>query len=172
VLARAALAEGREVMLFGSYGGTMRGGPTDATLVIADAPVSAPPIVSRAWSALAMHPSYFPNTAAVLAPESVVVFNSSLFNNPIAGDRWRVYGVPGTGLATECGSALAGAIVLVGAYASLTGVVSLDALIAGLSASLPERRRQHRELNERALRAGFAALPAGCEPAWPKERAA
>jgi ferredoxin len=72
-----------------------------------------------------------------------------------------VYGVPGTEIATECGSSLAGAIVLVGAYASLTGLVSLDALIAGLAASLPERRRQHRELNERALRAGFATLPSG-----------
>jgi Pyruvate/2-oxoacid:ferredoxin oxidoreductase gamma subunit len=29
VLARAAVASGLEVMLFGSYGGTMRGGPTD-----------------------------------------------------------------------------------------------------------------------------------------------
>jgi len=167
VLARAALAEGREVMLFGSYGGTMRGGPTDATLAIADAPVSAPPIVSRAWSALAMHPSYFPHAAAKLAPEAVVVVNTSLFPDPIAGERWRVYGVPATQLANDCGSALAGAVALVGAYATLTGVVSFDALLAGLAASLPERRRQHRELNERALRAGFAALPAGAEPAWP-----
>ena len=30
--------EGREVMLLGSYGGTMRGGNTDSTLVVADAP--------------------------------------------------------------------------------------------------------------------------------------
>ena len=36
VLARAATLEGREVMLFGSYGGMMRGGNTDATLVVAD----------------------------------------------------------------------------------------------------------------------------------------
>src|SRR4051812_30733915 len=30
VLARAATAEGREVLMFGSYGGMMRGGNTDA----------------------------------------------------------------------------------------------------------------------------------------------
>jgi Pyruvate/2-oxoacid:ferredoxin oxidoreductase gamma subunit len=168
VLARAAVAEGREVMLFGSYGGTMRGGPTDSTLVVGDEPVTAPPIVSRAWSAIAMHPAYFPGVAAVLASEAVVVSNTSLFGEAIEGDRWRVYGLPATQVATECGSALAGALVLVGAYASLTGLVSLDALIAGLAASLPERRLQYRELNERALRAGFSALPAGLEPAWPR----
>jgi Pyruvate/2-oxoacid:ferredoxin oxidoreductase gamma subunit len=166
VLARAALAEGREVMLFGSYGGTMRGGPTDATLVIADAPVSAPPIVSRAGSAIAMHPGYFPLVDAKLVPDAVVIANVSLFPEPITDAGWRVYGVPGTELATQCGSALAGALVLVGAYASVTGVVSLDALIAGLAASLPARRIQHRELNERALRSGYAELPAGSAPAW------
>src|SRR5262245_26567720 len=104
VLARAALAEGREVMLFGSYGGTMRGGPTDSTLVVADAPVGTPPIVSRAWSAIAMHPSYFPGVAAKLVPDAVVVLNTSLFSDPPADGRWRVHGVPATRLASECGS--------------------------------------------------------------------
>jgi Pyruvate/2-oxoacid:ferredoxin oxidoreductase gamma subunit len=172
VLAHAALSEGREVMLFGSYGGTMRNGPTDATLVVADEPVGAPPIVSRAWSALAMHPSYFPAVAAALVPGAVVIYNSSLFGDPVAEDRWRVHGIPATWLASECGSSLAGALVLVGAFAGLTGFVALDALLAGLDASLPERRRQHRELNERALRAGFDALPRGAAPAWAREERA
>src|SRR5262249_60836770 len=128
---------------------------------------------ARAWSAIAMHVAYFPDVAAKLARESVVVANTSLLRDPLAGDRWRVYGVPATQLASECASALSGALVLVGAYAGLTALVSLEALFAGLAASLPERRRQHREQNERALRAGFAALPPGAEPAWPQhERAA
>ena len=38
VIARAAIAEGKEVQLFGSYGGMMRGGDTLATLVIGDTP--------------------------------------------------------------------------------------------------------------------------------------
>jgi Pyruvate/2-oxoacid:ferredoxin oxidoreductase gamma subunit len=105
----------------------------------------------------------------VLEPGAVVVVNDSLFTDPIAGDRWRVHGLPATRMATECGSALAGALVLVGAYAAVTGIVALDALVSGLEASLPERRRQHRELNERALRAGFAAVPANAAPAWPRE---
>jgi hypothetical protein len=51
--------------------------------------------------------------------------------------------------------------------------VTLASLVAGLEASLPERRRQHREQNERALHAGFDAVPRGSAPAWPaRERAA
>lgn len=173
VLAQAAVAEGREAMLFGCYGGTMRGGPTDSTLVVADGPVSAPPIVSRAWSAVAMHPAYWTAVAVKLEPEAVVLFNSSLFEVPIRNDRWRVHAVPATKLASECGSSLAGAMVLVGAYAGLTGLVTFSALLAGLEASLPARRRQHRDLDERALRIGFDAVPHGSAPAWPpRERAA
>jgi Pyruvate/2-oxoacid:ferredoxin oxidoreductase gamma subunit len=170
VLARAALSEGREVMLFGSYGGTMRNGPSDSTLVVADAPISAPPIVSRAWSAIAMHPGHWARVADVLEPDGVVVMHRPLCEQAIAGDRWRVHGLDAVKLAAECGSSLAAAMVLVGAYAGLTGLVSLDSLGVGLEASLPERRRSHREQSERALCAGFAALPQGREPAWPVRR--
>ena len=47
VLARAATLEGREVMYLGLYGGMMRGGNTDSTVVVADAPILAPPVVSQ-----------------------------------------------------------------------------------------------------------------------------
>ena len=36
VLATAAVLEDRRVMLFGVYGGTMRGGSSDSTVVVAD----------------------------------------------------------------------------------------------------------------------------------------
>ena len=52
VLARAAVLEGREVQVFGSYGGMMRGGPTESTLVVADGPIEAPPTAGSTWSAL------------------------------------------------------------------------------------------------------------------------
>ena len=72
VLARAAALEDREVLLFGSYGGTMRGGPTDSTLVVGDGPISAPPIVSQTWSAIAMHHEFWEPVARKLGPGSVV----------------------------------------------------------------------------------------------------
>jgi 2-oxoglutarate ferredoxin oxidoreductase subunit gamma len=170
VLARAAIAEGREAMLFGCYGGTMRNGPSDCTLVVSDARIAAPPVVSHAWSAIAMHPAGWAAVEEVLEPNGVVVMNQPLCANRIAGDRWRVYGLDAAGRASQCGSSLAGALVLVAAYAGLTGIVSLASLVAGLAASLPERRRQHREHSERALHAGFTALPSGAAPAWPGEQ--
>ena len=44
VIAKAATLEGRDVMFFGIYGGMMRGGNTDSTVVVADSPITAPPV--------------------------------------------------------------------------------------------------------------------------------
>ena len=165
VLARAAVAAGREVLLFGSYGGTMRGGPTDATLVVADAPVAAAPIVSRAAAAIAMHAAGWDAVAAKLVPDAVVVRNAALLADAPSAPGWRLHDVPATALAAEQGSPLAASLVLIGSFASLTGIVSFEALRLGLAGSLPARRSQHRESNERALRAGWDAVPQGAASA-------
>ena len=60
VLAQAAVDEGKHAMLFGLYGGAMRGGPSDSTVVIGDGPIEAPPIVPACWSIVAMYPSSLP----------------------------------------------------------------------------------------------------------------
>ena len=168
VLARAAVLEGRDVMLFGIYGGVMRGGNSDATIVVADGPVQAPPIVSHAWSALALHPRYWEDVAPRLVDDAVVLLNSSLFEEPLASERWRVFDVDATGLATEAlGNPLAVSMVATGAYVALTGLVGLDTAIAAMEESLPSYRRQHAPANAEALRAGYELLPPLEAPAWP-----
>src|SRR5947199_7128852 len=83
VLARAATLEDREVMFLGLYGGMMRGGNTDSTIVIADGPIAAPPVVSRAWSAIAMHDDYWPPVEAKLRPGALVLVNDATFGAPV-----------------------------------------------------------------------------------------
>src|SRR6478752_9338931 len=85
VLARAAIAEGRSVQMFGSYGGMMRGGNTEATVVIADGAIEAPPAVAEAWSAIFMHHDFSEPTRAKLRPGSLVLVNTSLFDGAFEG---------------------------------------------------------------------------------------
>jgi Pyruvate/2-oxoacid:ferredoxin oxidoreductase gamma subunit len=168
VLARAAVIEGRDVMLFGVYGGVMRGGNSDATLVVADGPVQAPPIVSHAWSALALHPRYWDALAPRLVDDAVVLVNSSLFEDPPPSGRRRVFEVPLTEVATErLGNPLAVSMVATGAYVALTGLVALDTAIIAMEESLPSYRRQHAAANAEALHAGFDLVEPMAAPAWP-----
>jgi hypothetical protein len=129
VLARAALAEGREVMLFGSYGGTMRGGPPTRRSSSRRARV-APPIVSRAWSAIAMHPPTSRRRREARARggrdrEHVAVR---------ATDRGRSlarHGVPATSSRPSAAARSRARSCSSARYASRHRLVALDALIAG-----------------------------------------
>ena len=171
VLARAAVLEGRFVMLLGTYGGTMRGGNTDSALVVADEPITSPPIVSRVWSVVAMHHQFWGPAQARMRPGAVVVVNHPVFAAEIDRRAHRVFEVPAVEIATRIGSPLAASMVLVAAHARITGLVGLEALVAGMQESVPPYRRQHVEANEKALRAGFeAAAPSA--PAWATSEAA
>ena len=171
ILARAATLEERHVLYLGAYGGAMRGGNTDSTIVIGGDPLDTPPIVSRVWGALAMHHAYFAPVRRKLVPGSLLLVNSSIFEGDLDRDAQRVFDVPATQLATEIGNALAASLVLIGAFAGLPGLVALDSLVAAMRESVPAYRSQHVATNEKALRAGFEMLPRGAAPAWAESAA-
>ncbi len=170
VVARAATLEGREVMFFGIYGGMMRGGNTDSTVVVADGPITAPPVVSRTWSAIAMHDEFWAPIEPKLRPGGLVLVNDSTFPHGITAPV-TVLRLQATELAAEVGNPMGGTMVMAGAYSALTGLVSLDSLVAAMASSIPSYRRQHIESNERALRAGFDAAPTGTDAPRAWERA-
>jgi len=155
VIARAATIEGRHVLFFGVYSGMMRGGNSDSTVVISDAPVLSPPIVSSAGSALALHSEFWAPIAPRVREGGTVVVNSSVFDAPIDRGRWRVIDVPATDIATDLGNSQAVSMVAAAAFARVTEAAGLEALIAGMRDALPPYRAQHAPANERALRAGW-----------------
>jgi 2-oxoacid:acceptor oxidoreductase gamma subunit (pyruvate/2-ketoisovalerate family) len=165
VLARAATLEGREVMFFGIYGGMMRGGNTDSTVVVADAPITAPPVVARAWSAIAMHDEFWEPLESKLRADGVVLVNDTTFEHDITAPV-NIVRLKATELAAEIGNPQAGTMVMVGAYSALTGLITLDSAIEAMQESIPSYRSQHIEANERALRAGYDAVAPRLYPAW------
>jgi Pyruvate/2-oxoacid:ferredoxin oxidoreductase gamma subunit len=61
-------------------------------------------------------------------------------------------------------------MVMTGAYVALTGIVSLDSAVAAMRDALPSYRKQHAELNEKALRLGAERVDALAHPAWRPDR--
>ena len=154
VLARAALAEGREVQMFGSYGGMMRGGNTEATVVIADGPIESPPTVGSTWSAILMHHDYSEPTIKRLRAGSVVLINSSVFGS-FEANGYEVVEVPATDEAIEAGNVMGASMVMMGAYAAVTDLVAVDSLCVAVGDALPSYRTQHIAFNLDALRRGY-----------------
>ena len=173
VLAHAALADGRDVQLFGSYGGMMRGGNTDAELVVADDRIEAPPTIGSAWAALLLHPDYADPVLARVRQGGLVLRNAVVWDGPLERDDVDVVDVAATDLAAEAGHVMAASMVMLGALCTVTGLVELGAVQAAARACVPPYRRQHLELNDRALKAGAAAVGrSSAHRAWPELAAA
>lgn len=156
VIAHAAIAEGKQVQLFGSYGGMMRGGDTLATLVVSDAPVEAPPTVGSTWSAILMHHDYVEPTIARLRSGSIVLRNSTVYEGDVGVAGIELRDIPATELAaTTVGNVMTASMVMTGAYARITALVALDSLKAAVAECLPSYRTEHVELNVHALDTGW-----------------
>ncbi len=166
-LAMAALAEGRNVLLLPSYGGGMRGGMTNAGLTVSDGTLRALPVITSAWSAFVVDPAYWETVRPNLADGAITVVNSSVFHLSVDVPGAQVYGVPAIDMAVELGSPMSAGFVMLGAFASITGLVGVDSAVDAMRQLVPAYRSQHIAANERAIRAGADSAPASAAPAWP-----
>jgi 2-oxoglutarate ferredoxin oxidoreductase subunit gamma len=165
VLATAANDEDRYTMLIARYAGGMRGGMTNAEVTIGDAPLRALPFAPSAWAAFVMSPSHWETISDRLQPDAVVVVNSSLVS--LVPPDARLFEVPANDIAVSLGNMLSAGFVLLGAFAALTGLVTVDGAVAAMRQLVPSYRTEHLQANEAALRAGAGAVRELAAPAWP-----
>lgn len=159
-LALAATAEGRHAMLAADYGGEMRGGPSNASVVIGVQPLRSLPILPAADAAIVANHKFSGPIPERLRPGSLLLLNSSIVDVATTGDTHRVVGVPATATAAELGAPQASGFVLLGAFNALTGLVARDSLVEAMTSLLPPYRRQHAAKNAEALDAGAASVAA------------
>jgi len=160
VLALGAIAEKLFVQLTGEYGGAMRGGSTVASVVIGRERLRALPVVSEGGAALVMHDKYLDEMVIPkLRPNSLIVSEASIVEQLPDVTGHRLIAVPAKLIALEIGNSQSTGLVMLGAYAAITGLVGVESLIDAMKQVVPSYRRQHVEANERALRAGDAAAP-------------
>ena len=168
VLAQAANRAGKQVMLFGIYGGMMRGGPSESTVVISGDEIQAPPIIPHTWSVLAMHPMGLQELAKKLRANGVLCMNTTLVPQAPRDDVHLIR-VPATKLAEQAGSIMGAGMIALGAFCAATQLVDHDAVVQAMRDSLPPHRQHLAEKNVQLLDRGAAfvrgesaaALPTG-----------
>lgn len=164
-LACAAMREGRRVLMFGTYGGVMRGGDTDAAVVVGDETLLTPPVLDHVWAVVAMHHLSWPSVGRKLRPGGFLLTNEKVFQAD-ADHHGANLSLAATGIATEAGMPQAGSMVALGAFAAATGIVRLDTLLAIAEDVLPPYRRQFTDANRAALKLGHAAVDRIICDAW------
>jgi 2-oxoglutarate ferredoxin oxidoreductase subunit gamma len=164
-LAYAAMREGRRVMMFGTYGGMMRGGDTDATVIIGQDTLLTPPVVDQVWAVLAAHHKSWPSVGAKLRPDGFLLTNERVFQGEIS-HHGPALSIPASAIAAEAGMPQAGSMVALGAFAAATDIVRLETLLEVAEDVLPSYRRQFAEANRQALMLGHRAAGKIVCPAW------
>lgn len=124
VLARAAMAEDREVFWIPSYGPEMRGGTASCTVIIGDDPIGSP-VVDRADAAVVLNPPSQAKYAPRVAAGGVLVANETLIDTPSGREDVVELRIPCTRLARDAGDD------------SLVSVVALGALVGYLQLARP-----------------------------------
>ena len=173
VLARGATLEGREVMFFGVYGGMMRGGNTDSTVVVGDAPIAG--AAGRVAHVVGDRDARRVLGAGRARSCGRAASCSSTTRRSRARSTRRCDRAPRRrDRASRPSSATrsAASMVMVGAYAAITGLVGCDALVEAMRAvdpAVPHAAHRH----ERSARCapGWDLLPANAFPAWEAARA-
>lgn len=154
IVAQAASDEGRNVLHFGVYGGMIRGGPSDCTVVVADGEMLAPPIVEEAWALLAMHPGSVPALLRKVRPGGVVLRNSTLASGALGRPDVCLIDVPATRIAEAAGRIVGASMVALGAFVEATGFAAAESVRAAMRRAIPPHRRALLDFNDTCLELG------------------
>ncbi|NMC57745.1 MAG: 2-oxoacid:ferredoxin oxidoreductase subunit gamma [Eubacteriaceae bacterium] len=127
MIAYAGFAEGKEVTWAPSYGPEMRGGTANCSVVVSDSEIGSAQLL-EADSVIAMNlPSLHKFEPAVLKGGKLFI-NSSVIKEKATRSDISVYYVDANAVAEKIGNDKGGNMVILGAYAKVTGSVKLESL--------------------------------------------
>ena len=153
LLAYAAMDAGAEVTWIPSYGPEMRGGTANCTVIIADEEIGAP-TVRNPKAALVFNLPSFDKYEPLVAPDGVLVVNSSLVDRGFNRSDIRAVLIPANEIAESLGDKRMTNMVMIGALLGILPILPLTAVQKALEDHLPERHKQLLPLNFKALEMG------------------
>lgn len=156
VLARAAMAEGLEVLWIPSYGPEMRGGTASCTVIVAPEAIGSP-IVDKADAVVVLNPPSLAKFEPLVAPGGLLVLNSSLIEALPSRSDLEVISIPGTALARAAGDDRLVSMAALGALLARRPIVSLAAVRTAIEAMVQVKRPEILAADLAALDAGYAA---------------
>jgi 2-oxoglutarate ferredoxin oxidoreductase subunit gamma len=156
VLARAAMAEGREVLWIPSYGPEMRGGTASCTVIVGDGPIGSP-IVDRPDAAVVLNPPSLAKFEPVLASGGLLVLNTTLIEAEVGREDLEVVDIPCTALAKEAGDDRLVSVVALGALVARRPIVEPGSVREALAAILTTKRPEILAADLAAFEAGYRA---------------
>ena len=147
----AAINDKLNAVLTQSYGPEARGGACNANVVISEERIAYPEVTLPNLLVILSQEAYT-TFGSTIAPEGTLIVDQDLVDVGEVPTGVHLYTVPATQLAEGLGNRIVANVVMLGAVVAITGVVSKDAMLESVRASVPAR---FLELNERAFEIGY-----------------
>ena len=154
ILATAAMREGKMTSYLPSYSPEVRGGWANCTVVVSDQSIGSP-IVGEPSALVAMEASAVRKHAPSVQSGGLILVNTSLAPEPVGRNDVRVINVAANEIAGRLGNERVANIILLGAYVTATGAVSMESLEDAVRDQL-RKRPELVDVNMRALAEGAA----------------
>ncbi len=166
ILAHAASEAGYNVMHFAVYGGAMRGGSSECTVIIGEDALRTPPIIQLCWCAIVMHARPLgahggteelgKTLAQKVRANGILMVNTSVVKERLAREGILYVELPASEIAERVGHLQAVSMVALGALVELTKIVSMDSILKGVKALIPSYRQHMIDINFKCLEEGAA----------------
>ncbi len=145
----AAVHDGKESVLTQSYGPEARGGASAAEVALDDQFIDYPLISEPDVTAILSQEAY-DRYIGEAKEGSIIILEEDLVESPLQGKN--IFRIPCTRLAEDLGRRIVANIVMLGAFTAATGLISKDAMLEAVRASVPPKTI---DLNVKAFEAGY-----------------
>jgi len=150
LVATAAIHEDKETTFFPSYGPEMRGGTANCTVIVSDKPISSP-LIFESDCVVAMNLPSMLKFEPILKPGGILLLNKSLIHQGAKRSDITVHEIPASDLAVELGDARVANIIMLGAFAKTTDIISANALEKIILDTFGAKSESLAELNRKAF---------------------
>jgi len=135
-----------------SYGPEMRGGTAHCHVNISDKQIGSP-LVSISDVLIAMNLPSLDKFEDEVRKGGVILVNSSLIQRKVQRKDVETVYIPATEIADELGQIKAANMVMAGAFAKYSGLLSLESVLTAAKSIV--KRKEFREVNEKAIKKGM-----------------
>jgi 2-oxoglutarate ferredoxin oxidoreductase subunit gamma len=156
-LATAAMLEGKYVTYLPTYGVEVRGGTANCTVVVSDEEIASP-VASEPEVVVVMNQPSFDRFQSILQVGGLLCANSSIVNTESARSDIEILAIPASELAERLGTTKVANMIMLGALARASNMISYEAMLENLGEILGKSKAKLIDLNREALAMGYNCL--------------
>jgi len=153
ILALSAMRDGMQVTYLPAYGAEVRGGTANCTVSISDEEIASP-VASFPDYVIALNKPSLIRYEGQLKSKGALLLNSDLIDIDPKRKDIEIFKIPANTIAKKLKSERTVNMIMLGALAAATNIISIDSLTNGLTEVIKTKSARQMETNRKGLELG------------------